>query len=601
MSESGFNQMTVACMRTLASHPHSLSRIDATALQADCELQLPDLHDENDPDMRRLLRGLGDSLAMMQIYHDPQIHQLMAPENPVADRLFTLLERERFEESGARVFPGVAINLQHVWALGHDVRILSRSAGNEQLELVLACLCRESLSSRRLPSSIQRYLEPLREPLDTLVGNHIQTLGRLTHNQTDYARCSLDLIAELGFDIKPREAEQAVLTELEDEALDAEDGELTPQQQPDDNSTASEENEDDTQSDPIDHAKLVRNADTSDDSEPELLDDELPTVESLGHTTDHAAAEDRFRYRVFDKSLDEVCAASDLPNAGKSSDLREQLDERIAHIIPLVRSLARQLQQILLTRQYTLWQHDLDEGELNTQRLTRIITAADSTCAYRSRVEDAVADCTVTLLIDNSRSMLGEPIVTAAAGADIITRVLERCGASSEVLGYTTSSMYGGNLAERWLASGSPPYAGRLNSIRHIVYKSVDASWRRSRDNFGLMLDKDLLKQNIDGEALLWACKRLCNRHESRRILMVLSDGRPSDSYTQRANDSQYLSNHLTHVVRQIEKQNVVEVVAIGLGHDVSQHYRHCVQVDDLEQLATTMFSELGCLLSGAP
>ena len=298
-------------------------------------------------------------------------------------------------------------------------------------------------------------------------------------------------------------------------------------------------------------------------------------------------------YRAFSTVSDEVVEAHELCDADELSRLRQLLDQQLSHLQSVIARLANRLQRRLLAKQTRAWEFDLDEGLLDAARLSRVVANPILPLAYKRERETDFRDTVVTLLIDNSGSMRGRPITVAAMSADILARTLERCAVKVEILGFTTRAWKGGQSRERWIAAGKPPNPGRLNDLRHIVYKPADAPWRRARRNLGLMLREGILKENIDGEALAWAHNRLRERTEQRRILMVISDGAPVDDSTLSVNPGNYLEKHLREVIHDIERLGEVELTAIGIGHDVTRYYRRAVTIVDAEQLGGVMLEKL--------
>lgn len=607
---SDFYKSVIACIKALSNDDNLTVSVGTDTPADEYDVHLPLIEDESSQSLKALIRGLGDSFAMMRLHHDALLHSRLAPEDEVADRLFTLFERERFEAVGGRQFRGVGRNLQTLWNLGHGADALERFGASEQLELVLSCLCREQMSDHPLPVAVKRSVNAVRGPVEDLLDHEIAAMAQVAENQDAYAEHALAVIKKLGFDISPKSTdspddnatphsqENAAGDEALDEALDEETDEVDLQQE--DTTEPQAEPQIDENAELTEQAELVRNAefDPLGEDEPEDPEDSViadaVTVDELERPD---AKLSTYHYNVFNTEADEVCKADSLLDLTELKRLRRELDVHIKNYEPLIGQLANRLQQVLLSRQQRNWEQDRDEGEIDPQRLTRLIIDPLASLIYRVESETTVRDTTVCLLIDNSRSMFGKPIATAASCADLITRVLERCGVSTEVLGFTTVSMYGGAVSDAWREQGCPADAGRINTIRHIIYKSASSSWKRSRDNFGLMLDKELLKQNIDGEALLWAQQRLLARPEKRRILLVISDGRPSDSSTLKANHENFLLDHLDYVIRSIEKRAAIELVAIGIGHKVSNHYRRSFMLDDVEQLGPLMLSELSRLL----
>ena len=317
---------------------------------------------------------------------------------------------------------------------------------------------------------------------------------------------------------------------------------------------------------------------------------------------------DRFDYRIYTVRFDEVVKAEDLCDAEELDRLRSFLDKQLLHLQHVVTRLANRLQRRLMAQQNRAWEFDQEEGLLDTARLPRVVIDPMHPLSFKRETDTTFRDTVVTLLLDNSGSMRGRPITVAATCADILARTLERCGVKVEILGFTTRAWKGGQSRERWLADGKPPHPGRLNDLRHIVYKAADSPWRRARRNLGLMMREGLLKENIDGEALAWAHARLLARPEARRILMMISDGAPVDDSTLSVNPGNYLERHLRQVIEEIETRSPVELIAVGIGHDVTRYYRRAVTIVDAEELGGVMTEKLAELfderappLPGAP
>ncbi|HEY0926433.1 cobaltochelatase CobT-related protein, partial [Brevundimonas sp.] len=324
------------------------------------------------------------------------------------------------------------------------------------------------------------------------------------------------------------------------------------------------------------------------DEGPELNEGALPNRQEAG---DDGRAVDA--YRVFTTAFDETIDAAELCDPNELERLRSLLDQQLTALSSVVARLANKLQRRLMAQQNRSWHFDLEEGVLDTARLTRIVTDPTSPLSFKAESESPFRDTVVTLLLDNSGSMRGRPIMVAAVCADILARTLERCGVKVEILGFTTRAWKGGLSRESWITAGKPANPGRLNDLRHIIYKAADAPWRRAKKNLGLMMREGLLKENIDGEALLWAHDRLMARPEQRRILMVISDGSPVDDSTQSANAALYLDKHLRQVIEQLETKSSVELLAIGIGHDVTRWYRRALTIVDVEQLGGAMIEKL--------
>jgi cobaltochelatase CobT len=304
----------------------------------------------------------------------------------------------------------------------------------------------------------------------------------------------------------------------------------------------------------------------------------------------------QFNYKVFTQKYDEIVKAAELCPPDELDQLRALLDKQLENLAGAVARLANKLQRRLMAKQNRSWQFDLEEGLLDTARLTRVVTDPLQALSFKVENDTEFRDTVVTLLIDNSGSMRGRPITIAAICGDILARTLERCGVKVEILGFTTRAWKGGKSREAWLEANRPPNPGRVNDIRHIIYKAADEPWRHARRNLGLMMREGLLKENIDGEALEWARKRLMARPEQRRIMMVISDGAPVDDSTQSVNAGNYLEAHLRQVIEDIETRSPIQLVAVGIGHDVTRYYRRAVTLLDAEELAGALTDELAAL-----
>jgi cobaltochelatase CobT len=377
-----------------------------------------------------------------------------------------------------------------------------------------------------------------------------------------------------------------------DDASDDQGGDEPDPQEPDaaDDQTAGEERD----SRP-DGAPAEPDGDASDEG-PEINEGALPNRQEVGDDGRPVDA-----YRIFTTAYDEVVDAAELCDPNELERLRSLLDQQLTALSSVVARLANKLQRRLMAQQNRSWMFDLEEGVLDTARLTRIITDPTAPLSFKAESESPFRDTVVTLLLDNSGSMRGRPIMVAAVCADILARTLERCGVKVEILGFTTRAWKGGQAREAWISAGKPAGPGRLNDLRHIIYKSADAPWRRAKKNLGLMMREGLLKENIDGEALNWAHDRLLARPEARQILMVISDGSPVDDSTQSANAALYLDKHLRQVIAEIETRSPVELIAIGIGHDVTRWYRRAVTIVDVEQLGGVMIEKLAELFDSEP
>ncbi len=535
------------------------------------------------------LRGSADSLAVRLRYHDAALHQTRSPASREAREVFDALEQARVEVVGARHMAGVAANLEArlVESLGADHAALSR---REQLPLAgaLSLLARERMSGEAMPAALRTALAEWREALGAEALAAFDDLAKAQDDQAIFARAARRLLANL--DIAEAEAE-ASESEEGGEGADSPDG-------PEDNAPQAA-------GDAESEAEQLSGA-ASETMEGEASEDEAGEADEADGAAEGDEHPGGMRppqaappgpnepvYHPYTRAFDEEIAAETLCDADELSRLRQQLDQQLQHLQGVVSKLANRLQRRLLAQQTRAWEFDLEEGMLDVGRLARVVVNPLQSLSYKRERETDFRDTVVTLLIDNSGSMRGRPITVAAMCGDILARTLERCAVKVEILGFTTRAWKGGQSRERWVANGKPRDPGRLNDLRHIIYKAADAPWRRVRKNLGLMLREGLLKENIDGEALRWAYRRLVVRPERRRILMVISDGAPVDDSTLSVNPGNYLERHLREVIREIERANAVELTAIGIGHDVTRYYRRAVTIVDAEELGGTMMKNL--------
>ena len=549
-----------------------------------------------------LVRGSADALALRLRYHDNATHARRMPRGKTARAIFEAVEQARVEAIGTRRLAGVAANLnsaleQRCRAKGYD-----RITSPEQAPIAeaIGLLVRERLTRRALPASALQAADQWRTWLESRAGRNLASLNQTIDDQDAFGRVLHDLIRDLDFE-----------DEDSDEMDDAE------------NQSATDQSEDQNEGQPGSaHGGEQMEGESATDAEAQIGDEadsaEMSDADAdatIGQGDDDADQGGRRRmhpgggpnaaqepaYKAFTSEFDEIVNASDLCDAEELGRLRQQLDQHLAQLQGVIARLANRLQRRLLARQVRAWDFDLEEGILDAARLARVVANPLHALSYKQEKETDFRDTVVTLLIDNSGSMRGRPIMVAAMSADILARTLERCGVKVEVVGFTTRAWKGGQARERWLAEGRPRNPGRLNDLRHIVYKRADEPWRRARRSLGLMLREGLLKENIDGEALLWAHERLLGRREERRILMVISDGAPVDDSTLSVNPRNYLERHLRNVIQWIEAYSPVQLLAVGIGHDVTRYYDRAVTITDAEQLGGTMTEKLAELFDEEP
>jgi cobaltochelatase CobT len=537
------------------------------------------------------LRGAADAAALRLRHHDAAVHAARTPGTRDAREVYDALEQARIEVVGSRYMAGVAANLAERLAQDCEQAGYDRMSRKDQLPVAaaLALLARERMSGEPVPQGAQRVLSQWREGMADSARAALDELARSQDNQGAFTRAARKLLA--AYDLAEAELE----TEEEDDTAEADENgdEQTGEQPPTPEDTKGEEGSD-QQPTPMPEFAQSGSADEeedpSDEKEGAAEGEDRPGGPQPPRETPEAPAP---HYRAYVKQFDEEIAAEDLCDPDELARLRQQLDQQLLNLAGVVSKLANRLQRRLMAQQTRAWEFDLEEGILDAGRLARVVVNPTLSLSYKSERDTDFRDTVVTLLIDNSGSMRGRPITVAAMCGDILARTLERCAVKVEVLGFTTRAWKGGQSRERWVSDGKPRDPGRLNDLRHIIYKAADTPWRRARRNLGLMLREGLLKENIDGEALLWAYRRLLGRRESRRILMVISDGAPVDDSTLSVNVGSYLERHLRDVIHEIESRDVIELIAIGIGHDVTRYYRRAVTITDAEELGGTMMQKL--------
>ena len=560
------------------------------------KIKLPQISGAADAKDIAITRGLADSYTLRLSNHSESVHGKYRPEGKNARAVFEAVEQARIEAIGARAMPGVANNLSAMMDDRYSKMVVNRSSNRKDtpLEEAVGLIVREKLTGLKPPASVSAYVDLWRGWVDEKASAKIQTLEEALHDQQAFSRLSRDLIAaldmadELGED--PDHQDENDENEAEEdpgERNEAGEGE----EQESEQQAAEEVDSTEGESEGAEmEAQQLETEDSPDDSDgQEQEDGEEPWRPQLPFSS---LANDNF-YKVFSNQFDEEINAEDLCDAEELTRLRAYLDKQLSSLQGVVARLANRLQRRLMAQQNRSWDFDLEEGVLDAARLTRVITDPLHALSFKVEQDTKFRDTVVTLLLDNSGSMRGRPITVAATCADILARTLERCGVKVEILGFTTRAWKGGQAREKWLGAGKPTNPGRLNDLRHIIYKAADEPWRRARKNLGLMMREGLLKENIDGEALIWAHNRLLGRQEQRRILMVISDGAPVDDSTLSVNSGNYLERHLRQVIADIEGRSPVELIAVGIGHDVTRYYKRAVTIIDAEELGGAMTEKL--------
>ena len=545
-------------------------------------------------------RGLADAMALRKARHDSRLHANLSPEGKSARAVYDAVEQARCEAIGANAMTGVGDNLA---SMLEDKYFRSNLAdvtdrAEAPIEDAVALMVREKLTGRAVPDSAMALVDVWRDFIEDKAGKNFEKLPGVLQDQQAFARAMRDMLVSLEM------AEQL------SEESNSEDDEDQEDEQGDNQSRDNEESgsEKDAGSDEAEAEESETEGENEETAEAENsevtaedpVDDDSQDTETPGESRRPNQPLDRdapqFDYKVFTPQFDEMIGAEELCDEAELDRLRAFLDKQLSSLQGVVGRLANRLQRRLMAQQNRSWDFDLEEGYLDPARLSRLVIDPTQSLSYKMERDTEFRDTIVSLLIDNSGSMRGRPITVAATCADILARTLERCGVKVEVLGFTTRAWKGGQSREAWLKAGKPPRPGRLNDLRHIIYKSADAPWRRARRNLGLMMREGLLKENIDGEALIWAHNRLLARPEQRRIMMMISDGAPVDDSTLSVNPGNYLERHLRAIIEEIETRSPVELLAIGIGHDVTRYYRRAVTIVDAEELAGAMTEQLAAL-----
>jgi cobaltochelatase CobT len=543
-----------------------------------------------------IIRGHADSLALRVACHSPAVHRRLMPGGQQARAVFESVEQARVEAIGAQRMVGVARNLSAMlddrFHRGKFEDITDRA--DAPIEDAIALIVRERLTGLPPPPAAKRLVDLWRPWIEDRAGRDLDKLGKLVDDQRRFGDAVHDLLdaLEMGED-RNRESEEDEDSRQDQELRpdeSGEDGESRPSDEADGMTLEQADAAAEEVPDASSEAQEAPSADMSEEAERGDAESAAEPWRPPHHGRNELRGPD---YRPFTTKFDETVSAEDLCEPEELDRLRGYLDKQLSHLQGVVSRLANRLQRRLMAQQSRAWEFDLEEGMLDPARLSRVVVDPLHPLSFKREKDTTFRDTVVTLLLDNSGSMRGRPITVAATCADILARTLERCGVKVEILGFTTRAWKGGQSREAWLAAGKPSNPGRLNDLRHIIYKAADAPWRRARKNLGLMMREGLLKENIDGEALDWAHKRLLGRPESRRILMMISDGAPVDDSTLSVNPGNYLERHLRWVIDDIETRSPVELIAIGIGHDVTRYYRRAVTIVDAEELGGVMTDKL--------
>jgi cobaltochelatase CobT len=594
--DAQFLKSNAAAMRALAGgKEHQVTYAGTDTHVGNDDVRLPALPPTATAAQKASLRGAADGAALWLAHHNAITHKKHCPSPDGAKAIFESAERARVEAIGARHMKGVGANLDAALNQRYENRQIDApgSADDSSIAEVVRLMLREELTGSPPPKNLSLVMDLWRPWVKSRAGELIGELGNQLDDQSAFAELSRRLIGALESDLGDAASDEDQDSDNENDQ--EEDGDSQSEQDGEQSAIGEDQSESgDSQS--MDDSSDAGASEDGEMMESEGADDgsragESPNADMTGLNSDAGTNKDG--YIVFETKFDEITSAADLCEMQELERLRVMLDRHMENVTSIVGKLANRLQRKLMAHQNRSWDFDLEEGVLDAAKLHRVVTQPLSPLSYKQEQDTKFRDTVVTLLLDNSGSMRGRPITIAAVTADILARTLERCGVKVEILGFTTRAWKGGQSRELWQQAGKPAMPGRLNDLRHIIYKPADVPWRRARKSLGLMLREGILKENIDGEALLWAHERLLARHEERRIMLVISDGAPVDDSTLSVNSGSYLEKHLRKVISYIEGRSPVELLAIGIGHDVTRYYRRAVTITDVDQLGGAVVGQL--------
>ncbi len=556
-------------------------------------INLPDLKKLENLEDATNIRAKADSEALRLKYSNKEVLELYKPEGEIANKLYNVAEKIRYERIGSDEFKGIEKNISYAFKTIYKSLRISDNSKKEKKEVLIEknfdAYLRNIFFDFKNNKKISPQIKKLKKLWDKKFLQDVNLLKNNLKNQKVFNQVIAKIISDINIDEEKSE---------NDDGSNKERYENIDKQENNDKKEGKTDKDKDEQ-------ELNINADLPEDnhlSEKNSNEDKFQEVEDENGVSKKQVGKkfynNKIKYKVFTNKFDEFSKAEDLENEEELIRLRSSLDQQLLQLKNFISKLANKLQRKLLAKQNRSWEFDLEEGTLDTSKLTRVIMDPFNSLSFKKEKDAEFKDTLVTILIDNSGSMRGKPISVAAICADILSRTLEKCSVKVEILGFTTKHWKGGSSREVWNANGKPKNPGRLNDLRHIIYKSADVPWRQIKKNMGLMLKEGLLKENIDGEALRWAYNKMKKRKEERKILMIISDGAPVDDSTLSTNSSDYLENDLKNTVKFIEKMSSIEVVAIGIGHDVTRYYNRAVKITDVQDLGDVMINQLGDLFS---
>jgi cobaltochelatase CobT len=598
-----FKKALAEATKTMADDPDMTVSysVDPPGMNAE-GVRLPQVSRRMTRDEVLLARGTADAFALRRKFHDAGVSARYAPSGQLARDIYEAMETARCEAVGARAMPGTAGNIDAKIAWEADRKGYGQITNTQDAPLSVAAgyLVRHLATGRDLPPAASNVMNLWRGFIEEQASGTLENLDHVLGDQAAFARLARKVISELGYGDQlgddPDQPDEEDSGDQAEEDQDNPDSQGEDQEQ-DENEAAPERSQEEQQDQSQAQVTMEDSADMEQGDETEMPEGEAPLEPPPPAPYSDADP----NYTVYTTDFDEEIKAEDLAEPAELERLRAYLDQQLEPLKGAVSRLANKLQRRLQAQQNRSWLFDLEEGTLDAGRLARVVANPTTPLSFKQEKDTEFRDTCVTLLLDNSGSMRGRPISIAAICADVLARTLERCSVKVEILGFTTRAWKGGQSRERWLAQGRPQQPGRLNDLRHIIYKNADAPWRRARPNLGLMMKEGLLKENIDGEALEWAHRRAVARPEARKILMVISDGAPVDDSTLSVNPANFLEKHLRDVIAMVERRRAVELIAIGIGHDVTRYYQRAVTITDVEQLAGAMTEQLAGLFEVDP
>ncbi len=542
-------------------------------------IKLPDIEKDNNKLNFTKIRAVADSESLKLRFSNKKTLKMYEPEGNVSKKLYRIAEKIRCEKIGSDRFKGVKNNIEKFYQ--ERINSLDLKSSEEKIIESFENYLREKFFNMQNSKELEKKLKSYKKDLNDKFKKKIGQLNSVTQNQARFNSLISDLISDMNLD-----------ENLDDKEKDDQENKEENKQDKNKPDQKTEKQEEEKQEMSIESGSpdLENEAAESDKDGDEVEVEEKSTQEKKKN---FKKSFDGIKYKFYTEEFDEIIKAEDLEKNDELIRLRRNLDQQLLQLKNFISKLANKLQRKLLAKQNRSWNFDLEEGLLDTSKLPRIIMDPYNSLSFKKEKDIEFKDTLVSILIDNSGSMRGKPISVAAICADILARTLERCSVKVEILGFTTKHWKGGSSREKWMKNDKPSLPGRLNDLRHIIYKSADTPWRQSKINMGLMLKEGLLKENIDGEALMWAYKKMSKRKEERKILMVISDGAPVDDSTLSTNTSDYLESNLKQVVKWIENKSNIELLAIGIGHDVTRYYNQAVKITDVQDLGDVMINQL--------